>query len=245
MESHTDHISDISVEGVRGGRYAHCTSGDGTMSTFNLRKNKLFIVSDAELKCDYTSVCSLDSAKKVVVGTLEGEMLLYNYNEYAMSADRMPGHTGEISSIVEYISPKENHEDANNIIITADEEGVIRAVNISPNRYLGVIGQAANDDSILRLNLIGDDKTNQNELISLSDSGHIQFYNLDFLDKLGEIKSTDKVAGKLKGSASIMHSQRNAFINKLEKDEIKMPENVSDSDSDSWQDVQEDSSDSD
>lgn len=227
----SNYIADIGVEGVHGSRYAHCVSGDGTMSTFNLRKNKLYVTSENELDCDYTSICCLDDCSKVIVGSLEGELLTFNYKEYGCSSDRIPGHTGTVDSIIEY----NGGPHGSNIVLTAGEDGAIRALNIKPNRYLGIVGQQGNEESILRLCLFGND--HQNELVSLGEDGTVKFWNLDVLDQLEDINSTEKVLGKLKGTASLVGSEKQHFLSKIDKDEIDLPENVESDASSEWEDV--------
>ena len=57
--------------------------------------------------------------------------MVYNYKQYGASCDRIPGHTGTIDTICAY---------EENIILTGSEDGAIRAVNINPNRYIGIVG---------------------------------------------------------------------------------------------------------
>lgn len=239
-DTHSDYISDISVEGVHGGRYAHCTSGDGTMSTFNLRKNKLFVVSENEVQTDYLSVCCLDEAKRVVVGSQMGELLLFNYGEYGCSSDRIPGHPGTVDTVIEYSS---NNSKNANIILTAGEDAAIRALSIAPHRYLGIVGRHEKDDSILRLSLLGDGNS-QNDLISLGQEGLIKFWNLNPVNEIEEVDSTEKVLGKLKGTASLVNSEKHQFLKTIEGDKLEVPadDKVQLSDSSEWEDDDDDES---
>jgi WD40 repeat protein len=231
-KTHDDCITDISVEG--NDKFAHCTSGDGTMSTFNLKKlGKLHVRSEPEIECDFLSVCSIDDAQKVVVGTQEGEVLVYNYKEYGCSSDRIPGHVGTIDTICAY---------EGNVVLTGSEDGVIRALHVNPSRYLGVVGKHTED--VLRIVLTGGE--DEDQCASLDVNGVVKFWDLSCLQDI-EVDPTEKVVGKLKQTASVKNAEKVHFMQELDEtnneESVKVPDDVELSDDSEWEDTDQESDD--
>ncbi len=72
------------------------------------------------------------NGKKVVVGTQEGILNIWSWNRWADLSDRFPGHPNSIDAMIKI------DED---VICTGSSDGIIRIVNIHPNKLLGIVGE--------------------------------------------------------------------------------------------------------
>nr|XP_002124173.1 WD repeat-containing protein 55 [Ciona intestinalis] len=123
-----DYVSDIAVDDKRRLIFAVC--GDGTMATFNARQRK-FIVHSQNEESDLLCAKVIKNNNKVLVGSADGPILLYNWNEFAAPSDRFPGHPGPVDCIAKV---------SEDVVCTGSADGLIRAVHLLPNRFLGVVG---------------------------------------------------------------------------------------------------------
>jgi WD40 repeat protein len=69
--------------------------------------------------------------RKVLAGTQDGVILLFNWGKWGDCLDRYPGHPEGVDCMLRL------DDDA---VLTGSSDGLIRAVSILPNRVLGVIG---------------------------------------------------------------------------------------------------------
>ena len=67
---------------------------------------------------------------KLVVGTAKGILYLFNWREFGEHSDKFGGHPGAINDLVAV---------TDNLVITACEDGAIRAVHLFPHRFVGKI----------------------------------------------------------------------------------------------------------
>ena len=65
---------------------------------------------------------------KLVVGSGDGKLYLFNWREFGLHSDQFPGHPDAINSLLAV---------TDNIVITACEDGAIRAVHLYPHRFVG------------------------------------------------------------------------------------------------------------
>ena len=105
-------------------------SCDGMMGVFDLRKKQLYAMSD-HFEEDLTSVVIMKDDKKVLCSTSEGTVNIFTWDWFGDCNDRIVGHPGSIDWMVKY------DED---IIITACEDGLIRAVSVLPNKIVAILG---------------------------------------------------------------------------------------------------------
>lgn len=124
-----DFISDICVDEKRPHRII-VSSGDGTLSVVDCRKNKIVCRSDDQ-EDDLLSVAVVKSGTKIVVGTESGVLLIFSHDQWRDQSDRFPGHPHSISTIVKV---------DNDTIMTGSGDGMIRLVSVQPNALLGLIG---------------------------------------------------------------------------------------------------------
>ncbi|RNA43412.1 WD repeat-containing 55-like [Brachionus plicatilis] len=160
----SDYISDLAVSSNKKVLLATC--GEGTLNAFHIRKKKLELQSelmDSELLC----VGLMKGEKKVICGTGEGVIDIFNYGEWGNISDRFPGHPSSIDCMATL---------SDNVVLTGCFDGNIRACHILPNRFLGVVGNH-NGFPIHKLNLSSD----KNICASLCHDQKIKFWNVENL----------------------------------------------------------------
>ena len=107
-----------------------CPSGDGTVAVYDIRKGNLFAMSDP-IEDEHMSVVVLKHGRKCVTGTQGGVLNIFSWGDWGDMKDRYPGHPNSIDTIVKI------DEDT---IFTGSADGIIRVVQLQPNKLLGVIG---------------------------------------------------------------------------------------------------------
>jgi len=142
-----------------------CPSGDGTLSVFDLRKGKLEAMSD-NLEDELLSIAVVKNNQKVVCGSQGGILNIFRYGYWGDVNDRFPGHPESIDALVKM---------SENIVVTGSSDGLIRVVEILPNRLLGVVGEHENYP-IERLKLSRD----SNMLASCSHDNTVKFWDVSF-----------------------------------------------------------------
>lgn len=141
------------------------TSGEGTLTCFNIRAKRMELQSEL-FESEFMSVGIVKEGRKVVVGDSEGVLNIFNWGEWGNISDRFPGH-GSVDCLVPI---------NDDIICTGSMDGIIRAVNILPNRIIGVVGQHS-DSTVENLATSRDGTL----LASCSDDATIQFWDIQYL----------------------------------------------------------------
>ncbi len=77
------------------------------------------------------SLALLKKSQKLLVGTQQGILSLFSYNQWADISDRFPGHPQSIDALLKI------DEDT---VLTGSSDGLVRAVQLLPNALLGVLG---------------------------------------------------------------------------------------------------------
>lgn len=129
FKAHDDYISDM--EFVPDTMQLLGTSGDGTLSVCNLRKNKVHARSEFS-EDELLSVALMKNGKKVVCGSQEGVLLLYSWGYFKDCSDRFVGHPHSVDALLKL------DEDT---VLTGSSDGILRVVSILPNKMIGVIGE--------------------------------------------------------------------------------------------------------
>ncbi|CAG8569231.1 6841_t:CDS:10 [Diversispora eburnea] len=91
------------------------TSGDGTLAVYDIRRPNLVAISDNQ-DDELLSVAIIKNDRKVVVGTQNGVINLFSWNEWSDCNDRFIGHPSSIDTIVKI------NED---LICTGSSDGII------------------------------------------------------------------------------------------------------------------------
>ncbi|KAJ3305207.1 WD domain repeat-containing protein 55 [Blyttiomyces sp. JEL0837] len=138
---HADFISDFDYHEEK--KTLVATSADATLSVYDIRKKKPIKISDNqedELLC----VTFIKNYKKAVVGSQDGVLSLFSYGNWGDCTDRFPGHPGSIDTLVKIDETT---------IATGSTDGLIRIVNILPNKLVGVLSDHNSDSPIERLGI--------------------------------------------------------------------------------------------
>ncbi|KAL7444517.1 hypothetical protein ACHAXH_008376 [Discostella pseudostelligera] len=77
------------------------------------------------------SMVLLKNSQKLLVGSQQGILSLFSYNQWADISDRFPGHPQSIDALLKI------DEDT---VLTGSSDGLVRAVQLLPNALLGVLG---------------------------------------------------------------------------------------------------------
>jgi len=157
-----DFISDFA-------RYDHLLlspSGDGTLSIFDLRKGILEAMSD-NMEDELLSIAVMKNGQKVVCGSQGGVLNIFKYGYWGDVNDRYPGHPESIDTIQKV---------SENVLVTGSSDGLIRLVQILPNKILGVLG-GHNEYPIERIKM----SKNGNLLASCSHDNTVKFWDVKFI----------------------------------------------------------------
>ncbi|GAY40294.1 hypothetical protein CUMW_050800 [Citrus unshiu] len=108
------------------------SSGDGTLSVCNLRKNTVQTRSEFSEE-ELTSVVLMKNGHKVVCGSQSGTVLLYSWGYFKDCSDRFVGLSP--NSVDALLKLDEDR------VITGSENGLISLVGILPNRIIQPIAE--------------------------------------------------------------------------------------------------------
>jgi WD40 repeat protein len=147
-----------------------CASGDGSLTIIDLSTKKMVIQSEP-YKSLLTSCVTMKRKTKVVCGTGEGSLITFNTGDYSVYNDEFP--CVDKGAAINRLVPV-----TENIIISALDNGKIRATNLFPNCHLGIVGHHQ-DMSV--------------DLLDISDNGHliastsyfsniVKFWNIEFFE---------------------------------------------------------------
>ncbi|KAF6174161.1 hypothetical protein GIB67_033693, partial [Kingdonia uniflora] len=125
FHAHEDYISDITF--APDSMKLLATSGDGTLSVCNLRRNRVQVQSEFA-EDEPLSLVIMKNGQKVICGTQNGVILLYSWGNFKDHSDRFTGL--ENKSIDKLLKLDENR------VITGSENGLISLVGILPNRII-------------------------------------------------------------------------------------------------------------
>ncbi|XP_014866888.1 PREDICTED: WD repeat-containing protein 55 [Poecilia mexicana] len=226
MKNHEDYISDITVDQNK--RILLTASGDGTMGVFNLKRRRFELLSEYQ-SGDLTSVALMKRGKKVVCGSSEGTVYIFNWNGFGATSDRFALKAESVDCIAPITE---------NIMCTASMDGYIRAINLLPNRVIGCIGQHVGEpvEEIAK-------SWDSRFLVSCAHDQLIKFWDVSGLPKLSvdEYRKRKKKGGRMKSLTKKALGDNDFFSGLVEETEKKEEEEEEqeegdDSDSDSGSD---------
>ncbi|XP_068636648.1 WD repeat-containing protein 55-like [Aristolochia californica] len=203
FNAHEEYVSDMCF--VSGSMQLLGTSGDGTLSVCNLRKNK--VQSRSEFSEDeLLSVVVMKNGRKVVCGTQTGALFLYSWGYFQDWSDSFRGPSTSIDALLKL------DEDT---LISGSEDGVIRLMGILPNRIIQPIAEHS-EYPVERLGFSHDRKF----LGSISHDQMLKLWNLEELLASNQNASKSQVAAAesdddemdmdVKASSSMKGSKRKA-----------------------------------
>ncbi|KAM4747304.1 WD repeat-containing protein 55 [Rhinophrynus dorsalis] len=129
MKNHEEYISDMTIDQNK--KILLTSSGDGTLGVFNIKRRRFELLSEYQ-NGDLTSVAIMKRGKKVACGSSEGTIYLFNWNGFGATSDRFAVKAESIDCMIPI---------TDNVVCTGSMDGVIRAINILPNRVIGRVGQ--------------------------------------------------------------------------------------------------------
>ena len=133
---HTDYISSLAHS--HDGTTLLASSADCTLSAIDLRKatqvqkKKESMRRSDDQEDELLSLAVLKHGKKVVCGTQQGVLNVWSWGTWGDISDRFPGHPASIDSMLKV------DEDT---VLTGSADGVIRLVQIHPDKLVGVLGE--------------------------------------------------------------------------------------------------------
>ncbi|XP_061816513.1 WD repeat-containing protein 55 [Nerophis lumbriciformis] len=225
VKHHDDYIADIAVDPAK--RILLTASGDCTMGVFNIKRRRFELLSENQ-SGDLTSVVLMKRGKKVVCGSSEGTIYIFNWNGFGATSDRFTVKAESVDCIVPV---------TDSIMCAASMDGYIRAINLLPNRVIGCIGQHVGEP-IEELATSWDKRF----LLSCAHDQLIKFWDISTLatTTVNEYRKRKKKDGRLKSLSKKALGDDNFFSglveepqkNDKEEEDVQEEEDDSDSDSD-------------
>ncbi|XP_026178894.1 WD repeat-containing protein 55 [Mastacembelus armatus] len=224
LKQHEDYISDITVDQSK--RILLTASGDGTMGVFNIKRRRFELLSEYQ-SGDLTSVALMKRGRKVVCGSSEGTIYIFNWNGFGATSDRFAVKAESVDCILPV---------TDNIMCIASMDGYIRAVNLLPNRVIGCIGQHVGEP-VEELAKSRDSRF----LVSCAHDQLIKFWDISSLPSttVKEYRKRKKKDGRMKSLTKKALGDNDFFsglVEEPEKKEEKDEEEEEEDDSDSGSD---------
>ncbi|XP_041820733.1 WD repeat-containing protein 55 [Chelmon rostratus] len=215
LKHHEDYISDITVDQAK--RILLTASGDGTMGVFNIKRRRFELLSEFQ-SGDLTSVALMKRGKKVVCGSSEGTIYIFNWNGFGATSDRFAIKAESVECIIPI---------TDSIMCTASMDGYIRAVNLLPNRVIGCIGQHVGEP-IEELAKSWDSRF----LVSSAHDQLIKFWDISSLPNMtvDEYRKRKKKDGRMKSLTKKAHGDNDFFSGLVEETEKKEDEEAEEED---------------
>ncbi|KAK4534145.1 hypothetical protein CDCA_CDCA01G0170 [Cyanidium caldarium] len=155
---HSDYISSLQTSARAGrntpGPVVLSTAADGTLSIIGADTAAPSSSSSARLGAliarsepvgdELLSLAVVKGGRKVVCGTLLGALAIFSWGQWDDLSDRLVGHPDTVESLVTV---------DDDTLLTGCGDGLIRLVQVHPNRLLGVVGSADDEMPIERVDI--------------------------------------------------------------------------------------------
>lgn len=163
-DAHSDFISSLQYYADQNCLIS--AGGDATLCVYDIRNQSHFYKSDDQEAELTGGLCVVDDGRRVAVGGDNGAILLFKWGDWGDCSDRMVGHPEAITSLAKFDE---------RTLLTGCEDGLIRLVQIRPQKLLGVLADLNTSVEGLVLN---ESKTTlaafgQNEEVRLFDLQHL------------------------------------------------------------------------
>ena len=174
-----DYISDMDVNDSK--RTVVASSGDGTLSAFNVRAKRMEHQSEL-FDAGFQSIRFMEDKGKVVVGAEDGAINIFNVNEWGNISDRFPirGNTTRGQGFCSIDAIELINDET---LVVGSSDGKLRAVSILPNKVIAEITNCVSGIESLDVNQIS------KEFVATND-------NVLQLFSFNEITKTDKKDNK-------------------------------------------------
>ncbi|XP_028298255.1 WD repeat-containing protein 55 [Gouania willdenowi] len=218
LKHHQDYISDITVDHNK--RILLTASGDGTMGVFNVRRRRYELQSEAQ-SGDLTAVEVMKRGKKVVCGSSEGTVYIFNWDGFGATSDRFALRAESVDCMVPL---------SDSIMCCGSTDGYIRAVSLLPNRVIGCVGQHVGEP-IEELGLSCDARF----LLSCAHDRLLKFWDVSALPSttVNEYRKRKRKDGRMKSLSKKAHGDNNFFSGLVEEEETGKEEEQEESESES------------
>uniref|UniRef100_A0A6I8MYQ9 WD repeat-containing protein 55 n=1 Tax=Ornithorhynchus anatinus TaxID=9258 RepID=A0A6I8MYQ9_ORNAN len=133
LHEHEEYIADMALDPAK--KLLLTAGGDGCLGVFNIKRRRFDLLSEPQAS-DLTSVVLMKRGKKVACGSSDGTIYLFNWDGFGATSDRFALKAESIDCMVPI---------TDNLLCTGATDGLIRAVNILPNRVVGSVGQHAGE----------------------------------------------------------------------------------------------------
>ncbi|KAF5288911.1 hypothetical protein FQA39_LY03790 [Lamprigera yunnana] len=190
LKKNSDYISHIITNDSL--QYLVCSSGDGALTTIDLQKRQFYVQSE-ELEEELTCLGLFRSETKVLSGTSKGKLVFYNWNEFGLHSDMFPTSKTAINCLIPITE---------NIVVTAYEDGNLRATNVFPHKPLGVVGH--HNFSVENLDICNDGTF----IASTSHDNDIQFWNIEYFAEFEQVTKKYQSKAKRKEEFNLPSSKR-------------------------------------
>ncbi|KAK4527115.1 hypothetical protein GAYE_SCF35G5037 [Galdieria yellowstonensis] len=130
---HEDSVTDITVREPRDTldlTTVLSSGGEGTVSVFELRKSSSPIVTES-VQDEITCLSWIKNDSILVCGTLEGDLMMFEWRLWDQLLDNCKGHPDAIGDMCSV---------DNDTLLTGSDDGLLRLVSIHPNKMIGVVG---------------------------------------------------------------------------------------------------------
>ncbi|KFO19344.1 WD repeat-containing protein 55 [Fukomys damarensis] len=217
MRQHEEYIADMALDPAK--KLLLTASGDGCLGVFNIKRRRFELLSEPQ-SGDLTSVTLMKCGKKVVCGSSEGTIYLFNWNGFGATSDRFALRAESIDCMVPVTE---------SLLCTGSTDGIIRAVNILPNRVMGSIGQHPGEPvEELALSHGG------HFLASSGHDQHLKFWDMAQLRTVvvDDYRRRKKKGGPLRSLSNKAWSIDDFFAGLREGEDSKAPEEESEDESD-------------
>ena len=129
FKEQTEEISDIAYDSEYKSNYLLSSCIDGTLGVFDMKKMKLYALSDC-IEDEINCMQIVKGGERVVCGTGEGNVVIFNWDWFGDFKDRIVGHPLGVLSMDKY---------TDNVLITGCEDGGVRVCTVYPKGVRGVI----------------------------------------------------------------------------------------------------------
>ncbi|XP_074068914.1 WD repeat-containing protein 55 [Macrotis lagotis] len=208
LKQHEEYIADMALDPAK--KLLLTASGDGCLGVFNIKRHRFELLSEVQ-SGDLTSVTLMKRGKKVACGSSEGTIYLFNWNGFGATSDRFALKAESIDCIVPI---------TDSLLCTGSTDGIIRAVNILPNRVVGTVGQHAGEPvEQLALSHCG-------QLLASSGHDHrLKFWNVSQLRSMvvDDYRKRKKKGGQLQALSSKAWGVDDFFAGLKEEDPVPNP----------------------
>lgn len=157
-----------------------CSSGDGTLGTYDLRAKRRLHYS-APIKSDLTCCTSAHYDRQVVCGSMMGKYIFFNWEDASEpSGTYKPRVKSPINCVLQV---------SDNLVLSGCQDGNIRAYHFFPHKLVGLVGH--HTLTVEKLDVSHDGAL----VASLSPDPIVKFWDISYLEGF-DVTSAEKCKGE-------------------------------------------------